>query len=136
MSRIAAVKESVIKRFVVWSNAFYLVPFALSVYADFWVDTAALGVLLICSTAFHASGERRFVLADILASALVIVVNAVACILGDFRTPYFTGVWLLAVVAFFIRYYVERGDRGSTAHGFWHVLAAAILSLCILVYTT
>jgi hypothetical protein len=101
---------------------------------SFWIDAIALTALIICSTAFHYSREQRFVLADTLASIAVIGVNATACVLGGFRTPYFTAVWLLAVGAFFIRYVVERGDRGSAAHGVWHLTAAIILALCIFVY--
>lgn len=123
-------------RFVVWSNLFYLIPLALSLYTHFYIDSLVLAVLIVCSTAFHATREKRFVRADLAASIAVIAVNAVACALAGFKTPYFTLVWTLAVLAFIIRYYVERGDRGGIAHGFWHALAAIILSLCVFVYTS
>lgn len=123
-----------LSRFVVWSNVFYVLPLVLAAYAGFFIDVFVLAALLATSTAFHVSRERRFSRADIAASAAVIAVNAVACYLGDFRMPYFGIVCALVVVALYVRYRIEKGDRGSVAHGWWHALAALILTLCVFVY--
>lgn len=81
-----------LSRFVVWSNVFYVAPLVLAIRASFLLDAAVLGVLIICSTAFHYSREKRYIVADAAASVAVISVNAVACMLSGFKTPYFTVV--------------------------------------------
>ena len=123
-----------LSRFVVWSNVFYLLPLAAALFVGFWTDAAVLAALIVTSTAFHLSRERQFSRADIAASIVVIGVNAVACYLGNFKMPYFGIVCALMLAALYIRYRVERGGRGSIAHGWWHIIAASTLTACVFTY--
>ena len=121
-------------RFVVWSNAFYLIPLVAAVYARFWIDALVLAALIFISTLFHLSRERRFVIFDIAISLCAIFVNAAAVYHGGFKSPYTMVIGVLIGLGLYIRYVIERGDSGSVAHGWWHLVASAILTACVFSY--
>jgi len=121
-----------IYRFAVWSNVFYLIPFAFALQTQFWVDAIAIALLFVASTAYHASGERKFATFDVLVSACVIVLNSVMVYLGARPLGLLFVIGVLLAIGLCIRYSLEQGDRGSVAHGWWHVVAAALLTACVL----
>ncbi len=123
-----------LRRFAVWSNVFYLIPLAAALYFHLFVVAVALLTLAVFSTAFHTSDEKKFVLGDIAAAVLVVGLNATLWYLGGFRVFFLIPISILIVLALYIRYGREDGNRGGVAHGFWHLIAAAITLSCILSY--
>ncbi len=123
-------------RFAVWSNVFYVVPLTAALFLGLPFAAFALTVLIIISTAFHATAEKRFSLLDTLAGGTVLALNLVLWYLGGFKIFYFLIICFLFVLAVYIRYWREHGDRESAAHGWWHLCAALATLFCILSYAT
>ncbi len=120
--------------FATWSNFFYLVPLLAAGYYGLWLVVAAMLALFICSLAFHLSRETRFVFADIFAAIVVIIFGLWLLYLGGFQALYAATVGVLALIGLYIRYGFERGDRGGTYHGLWHLVAASAILTCVLSY--
>ena len=115
---------------------FYLVPLAVSWYLHLVLVAFVLLMAILFSFAFHAFDEREFILSDIDAALVIIIINLVLLYLGGFKPVLFVLIALLALVAIFIRFVLEGGNRGGTAHGFWHLFSALVTLLCILSYAT
>ena len=123
-----------IHRFAVWSNLFYLVPIVLALYFHLALVAFIVLLLFLLSSAFHVLGEREFIRLDVAIATTVVMVNVLLLYFSEFNSRFLPAVLALTVIAFGIRFIIERGDRGGTAHGFWHLIAAAITSLCLLSY--
>ena len=121
-------------RFAVWSNVFYLVPVVLALYFHLVWVAFVVSLLFLFSSAFHIMGEREFVRTDIAVAATIAILNIALLFLGGVKLLLLSAVLILVGVALGIRFVVERGNRGGIAHGFWHLTAAAITSLCLLSY--
>ena len=118
--------------FATWSNLFYLAPlFAAGDYGLWWVAAATLA-LFIFSLAFHLSHEQRFVLADIFAAVVAIISGLWLLYFGGFQIFYTMAVGILVLIGLYVRYGLERGDRGGMYHGLWHLVAASAILTCIL----
>src|SRR3989344_9433996 len=118
--------------FATWSNLFYLVPLLAAGYFGLWWVAAAVLTLFVFSLAFHLSHERRFVLADIFAATVVMISGLWLLYLSHFDPIYTSAVAVLVIVALYIRYRLEKGDRGGFYHGLWHMVAASAILTCIL----
>ena len=114
---------------------FYLVPLALALYFSLVLVTPILLILFLFSVAFHVSGEREFVCSDAVSAVMVVVSNVTLLYLSEFNLLVFSTVLVLTGITLGIRFVIERNDRGGLAHGFWHIIAAAITSVCVLSYT-
>ena len=121
-------------RFAVWSNVFYLVPLFAALYFNLGTVSIALFFLIIFSTAFHAFNEEEFVLTDIDAAWTVVIINVGLLAFGPYKPIYIAIVFALTIPAMYTRYFIEKRDRGGTAHGFWHLFSAAATLVCILSY--
>jgi hypothetical protein len=122
------------RRFAVWSNMFYLIPLVAAWYFHLTFVAIGLFFLTLFSFAFHVLDEKEFVFSDISAAVAISAFNIFLLYLGGFRPVAVVLVALLATAALFIHFILENGDRGSTAHGYWHVAATCVTLACILVY--
>lgn len=118
----------------VWSNFFYAVPLVVAFYYGLLLTAASVAALLVFSLAYHLSKEKRFIVADLLAAGIVILFCLMFLFLGGLRSGYVLLALLLVGAGAYIRYWLERGDRGGLAHGLWHLVAAAIILACIFSY--
>ncbi len=121
-------------RFAVWSNAAFLAPLVLAASVGLWPVVAALVVLIVFSVLFHSSGERQYALADTLASYVAVATAGWLVLAGTRQFELMLGLPLLVCMGLAVRHMVEKGRRGSTAHGFWHVVAAAAFWVCLWSY--
>ena len=121
-------------RFAVWSNLFYAAPVAVALYFNLWFVALLISALFAASGAYHFSGEKRFVRADLFFAYAVLVLDAILLYLGTFSWLYYLPAALLFLLALYVRYALERGDRGGTFHGIWHLVAASATVLSIIVY--
>lgn len=122
------------RRFAVWSNAFYLVPLAIAWYLHLTLVALALFFVVLFSVAFHVLDEREFMLSDMSAAVVVAAFNIWLLYFSGFRPVLIALVALLAIAALFIHFVLEHGDRGGTAHGYWHIAAMCVTLACILSY--
>ena len=126
--------EKELRRFAVWSNVFYAVPLLGALYFNLSVVPQLMSALIISSSAFHLSRERRLFCPDIVVAYIVLVQNIVLMYLSGYEPMLFSVIGATLAVALYIRYFREHGDRGGLYHGWWHVLAATITFFCILGY--
>ena len=132
--RILSAMKQRFSRFAVWSNVFYLAPLVAALYFGLGIVSVALLFLIIFSTAFHAFNEEEFVLSDIDAAWAVVIINTGLLAFGPYKPLYIGIVFALTIPAMYTRYFIEQRDRGCMAHGFWHLLSAAVTLVCILSY--
>lgn len=123
-----------IKRPAVWTNFFYALPLAGSVYNGLWLTAASIAGLLVFSFAFHFSREKKFIAADILAAGVVAMFCLALVFGGGFQSGYVLLAALLILAGLYIRYWLERGNRGGLVHGLWHLVAAILILSCIFSY--
>jgi hypothetical protein len=120
--------------FKLWSNAFYLVPFAVALYWQLW-PTAILSFCVgFFGLLYHLSGEKRFLLADSVSAWLLIFSNLVLCYWGNFRAPYFWIALLFVALSVFYHYYPWPKKEYSLNHGLWHLYGSLITLFCIFTY--
>jgi hypothetical protein len=124
-----------LRRFAVWSNVFYLVPLVAAL--SFGLPWVALVLLFLTmfSTAFHLLNEKEFIVSDYDAAMLVIFFNLGLIVYGQHGAVSLALVAVFSALALLVRYRFEHGDRGGTAHGWWHVLSAMVTLLCVMSYT-
>jgi hypothetical protein len=127
---------SKLSRAAVWTNFFYLVPLAAAAYYGLWWLAASLAGLLVSSFAFHASREKRFVIADLFFAAMVVLLCVSLLLSAGLRSGYALVAALLVVAGLYIRYWLEHGRRGGVAHGLWHLIAAAVILSSIFSYAS
>ena len=117
-----------------WTNFFYVIPLTAALYSSLWFTAASVTGLLIFSLAFHISKEKRFVVTDLLAAGIVTLFCLTLVFLGGWQSGYAFVALLLVVAGLYIRYWLERGNRGGLAHGLWHLVAATTILSCIFSY--
>ena len=86
------------------------------------------------SFAFHYSRERKFVTPDVLAAGVVAMFCLALLFSGGFRSGYVLIAVLLIVSGLYVRFWLERGNRGGIAHGLWHIVAATLVLSSIFSY--
>jgi hypothetical protein len=121
-------------KFKLWSNVFYLAPFAMAVYWQLW--PTALLALCVASFGmlFHFYREKRYLLPDSFSAWLLIFTNLVLCYLGGFQAPYFWIALLFLLFALFYHFYPWKHSEYNLNHGLWHLYGALITLFCIFTY--
>lgn len=96
-----------------------------------WLFSASLIFLFIFSSGFHVFQNRLFSVADTLAAFTIIFISFYYIYTEAFNIKISLLLILILLTALYIRFYVENGTRNDTAHGFWHLSAAILISLTL-----
>ncbi len=86
-------------------------------------------MLVVASTLYHASREKKFVYVDMAIAVIVAFLYACTLYLRDISTNIALALLVFMGIGLLVRYAVEDGDRSSVAHGIWHVLMAFTLTI-------
>ena len=87
-----------------------------------------IALVIIFSTAFHLSNEKKFGLRDKIFAYGLIAYNLYICYLANFKEPYFGLALLFVAIGFYFFFYRKRDDYE------WHISAAIVTTLCLLAY--
>jgi len=112
----------------VWSNVFFLIPLALSLYYSLYVYSLVLLLAIIFSIAYHLSSEKKFEFLDTLFAYIVIFYNFYLCYISGFKQPYFSLAVLFVIIGTYFLYVKKKDDYE------WHASCMAISLFCILAY--
>jgi len=110
----------------VWSNLFFVAPLFLSLYFGIFTHALIILILIILSTAFHITKEKKWENIDKIFAYLLIGYNLYLCYSSGFRTPFFLLAMLFVLIGCYFYFYKKRDDWE------WHMSSAIITIFCIL----
>ncbi len=118
---------------LVWSNVIFLVPL---VFAICWSVSWYAGAVLLSATfsfAYHHSRERSYKRVDLALALTLIFSNFILLFGGSFKP---VGVSLaalfMAVIALY--FYFSQHKDYRNYHSMYHILSAAVCTLCLIVF--
>jgi hypothetical protein len=121
-----------IRAFKFWSNAFFLIPLALSLSKIYWY-AFVIGLVFFISSYFHYYNEKKLEYVDVTASLSLMVSNLTLLFIGHWKLPYSFGAIIFGVIALYF-YYRQFKYGYEFNHGVWHVCSAIVSTLCVLTY--
>lgn len=119
------------RKFIVWSNIFFIIPLLVSIYLDLRAFTIIIGSVSLFSTYYHISEKKELIVVDRLLASLLILSNIVVAYLGYFRFPYFVIAVILVIPAFYFYLRSMKCNRDYN-HGLWHIFSSLITLFCLL----
>ncbi len=122
-------------RFIVWSNGFYLIPVAVSLYFHAWIPAVAITVLAVISTIFHVRRGTVLLKLDDWSAHAVGALCAVFLYIGRF-SPWFWLAFFVLIGGLIIRYLLDTRYRHPLYHGAWHLCASLAMASCVLAYAS
>jgi hypothetical protein len=121
------------KRFIVWSNMLFVIPFVFSMMFGMWSVAVIIALATVSSVVLHSYGGKRFLMADRLFGVCLIVLDIALSVLGHFVMPYFLCVLFFGCIAAYF-YIQKRADIYNMNHGMWHIFLAIFTLFCLLTY--
>ncbi|MCA9487622.1 MAG: hypothetical protein KC516_01535 [Nanoarchaeota archaeon] len=114
----------------VWSNFFFAIPLVIALYQQLFFHSALILSVMIFSSIYHYSEEKKFGIADRIFAYSLIAYNLYLCYLANFRFPYFYLALLFVFVGFYF-FFIKKKDDSE-----WHISSALITIFCLLAYIT
>lgn len=121
-----------LREFIVWSNVFYLVPLGAAVYWTLWPVAVAVAALTYSSTGYHLGRRQQFAQYDTVSSYTVALLCAAMLFLTTNSSDFFPMVLVAGAAAMYVRIWLDRPREHPYYHGWWHILAAAVILLSIM----
>ena len=112
----------------VWSNIFFVFPLILSLYYHLFAYSILILLVIIISTAYHLSNQKKFGLLDKIFAYLLIAYNLYLCYLSNFKQPYFFIALFFVIIGLYYLYIKKRDDYE------WHLSSALITIFCVLAF--
>lgn len=120
-------------KMLVWSNLCFVLPLALAVRWSVYWYILIVAASLLFSILYHYSDERAYKKIDVAGAAVLITANLILLFLGR-GAP----ILLIASAVFFaataLSVYAMQRRRYKLFHSLYHVLSAAVCTLCLIVY--
>ena len=110
------------------SHIFFLAPLAIALYHQLWIYTILIALVIIFSTAYHRSNEKRYHIRDNIFAYGLIAYNLVICYVAHFKEPYFALALLFVIIGLYFFWRKKRDDYE------WHMSAAMVTIFCLLAY--
>ncbi len=117
----------------VWTNGFFLVPLALSIYFGLYIHALLIFLVFVASTLYHSSDGKKGIYNDYFWAMILISYNLYMCYLGRFDFICSLLTFVLVFVAFYFRYQQGNGNY-NYYHSLWHIASAGITVVSILWY--
>ena len=114
----------------VWSNFFFAIPLVLALYHQLFFHSALIMSVIIFSSIYHYSEEKKFGIADRIFAYSLIAYNLYICYLANFKFPYFYLALLFVLIGFYF-FFIKKKDDYE-----WHISSALITIFCLLAYIT
>lgn len=123
------------RRFVLFSNTLFFIPFGIAIQNGIWLIVVLLGVSMVFSTLYHASQEKRFHAADIVFALVLIALNTTIIVRGTLSV-FYSSVLAVAVVITLGLWILARlyPQHYAPYHGMWHIGSVVITTLSLLIY--
>lgn len=121
------------KKILVWSNLGFVVPLALAAYWSVYWYTLVLAASLLLSVAYHYSCERAYKKIDMAGAAMLITSNLILLFVGR-GAPMVLIVSAVFFAALALSVYALQRRQYELFHSVYHVLSAAVCTLCLIVY--
>lgn len=115
------------------SNIFFIIPLGLAIYFNIWILWIILTIVVIFSSLYHQSNERKWKTYDEIFAIFLMTYNLYLCFLGNFTQPYFLLCIISVIVALWF-YFRENKSNYEYNHSLRHIFSASITILCILVF--
>jgi len=112
------------------SNLAFIIPFGIALYCQLYVHSILIFLVLLFSSLYHFSNEKRFKVFDYIFASSLIVYNLYLQYLTGFASPYSILAFFFVLIGFYFFFYKKDG------HYIWHISAAIITSFCLLAYIT
>jgi hypothetical protein len=106
------------------SNVGFLLAAAVSAAGQLWVQFGLAVTVFIASTAYHASHEQRFVVADRLAAIGLVCCNAAVVVTAKFPPGHTLVALVAAAYGLYMLYWVRRDDWE------WHLAGSFVTIAC------
>jgi hypothetical protein len=119
--------------FIVWSNALFIIPFAMSLMFQLWGIAFLIIGASVSSFVYHNYGGVRMLMIDRLLGILLILVDLLLTILGHFVYPYIIFVTLFWICGMYF-YLNKEPARFNVNHGMWHGCLACITFFSLLTF--
>jgi hypothetical protein len=121
------------KKILVWSNLSFVVPLIFAVYWSVYWYVSVVAASLLLSMLYHYSGERAYKKIDIAGAAVLITSNLILLFVGR-GVPMVLIVLAVFLAALALSVYALQRRRYKLFHSLYHVLSAAVCTLCLIVY--
>ena len=112
----------------VWSNLFFLIPLTLTLYYQLYFHSMIIFLLIISSTSYHLSKEKKYKIIDKIFAYLLIGFNFYLFFLSKINNI-FPILALIVLLSAFYFYFIKKRDDYE-----WHFCSALITTFCILGY--
>lgn len=115
-----------------WSNLFFLIPFALALSEGLYLYSMVLGGVFALSLTFHLHEENKiFYYGDMLFSGLLMFTNFLLLFMSSWALPY--SVLAVACAGIAIFFFTKRSPTSDNiSHGLWHMFSAGVSLFCLL----
>ena len=110
------------------SHIFFLVPLVMALYHHLRIYSILILLVIIFSTAYHRSNEKKYHIRDTIFAYGLIIYNLAICYLSHFKEPYFALALLFVIIGFYFFFWKKRDDYE------WHISAAIVTMCCLLAY--
>jgi hypothetical protein len=112
----------------VWSNLFFILPFFIALYYQLIFHSLLIILVLIFSSAYHYSNEKKFGIVDKIFAYLLIAYNLYLCYLSNFKLPYILLAFLFVCIGLYFLFIKNKDDYE------WHIASAIITIFCLFAY--
>jgi hypothetical protein len=100
-----------------WSNLLFILPLLFAIFYKINLYIPVIGLVLIISSIYHYSNEKRLVHTDLAFALLLIFANFFLIFKGGIISPFAISAISLAILA--IYFYIRQQNHGyDLNHGF------------------
>lgn len=112
----------------VWSNLFFGIPFVIALYYQLIFHSLLIILVLIFSSIYHYSNEKKFGIEDKIFAYSLIIYNFYLCYLSNFKFPYILLALLFVFIGLYFFFIKKKDDYER------HISSAIVTIICLFAY--